>query len=158
MSPAPTSTAEDPPVVGDGVGEGDGLGEGDGEGLGVGFGVGEGVGLGVGVGAGVGVGVGEGEPAAGAEFVVNGHEHDYERFAPLAANGSIAAVNGTREFVVGTGGASLRGFGTIATGSQVRNGATNGVIKFTLSPTGYSWQFLPIAGKTFTDSGTGACS
>jgi hypothetical protein len=96
--------------------------------------------------------------AAGAEFVINGHDHDYERFAPLTASGSIASVNGTREFVVGTGGASLRAFGPTVTGSQVRNSATNGVMKFTLTATGYSWQFLPVAGKTFTDSGSGACS
>lgn len=95
--------------------------------------------------------------AAGAEFVVNGHDHDYERFAPLNETGAAASINGTREFVVGTGGASLRPFGTVQAASEVRNSATLGVIKFTLSATGYSWQFIPIAGKTFTDSGTDVC-
>jgi len=96
--------------------------------------------------------------AAGAEFVINGHDHDYERFAPLDATGAVASANGTREFVVGTGGASLRAFTTVQGGSEVRNSATLGVMKFTLSATGYSWQFVPIAGKTFTDTGSGTCA
>ena len=95
--------------------------------------------------------------ASGAEFVVNGHDHDYERFAPMNETGAVAAVNGTREFVVGTGGASLRSFGNVQGSSEVRNNATFGVIKFILTDTGYSWQFMPIAGKTFTDSGSGTC-
>jgi hypothetical protein len=66
-------------------------------------------------------------------------------------------VTGIRQFVVGTGGASLRSFGTVRANSQVRNSTTHGVIKLTLSATGYAWQFIPIAGKTFADSGTGAC-
>ena len=64
---------------------------------------------------------------------------------------------GIREFVVGTGGASLRGFATIRANSQVRNSATHGVIKFTLGDAAYTWQFIPIAGKTFKDSGSGTC-
>jgi hypothetical protein len=96
--------------------------------------------------------------AAGAEFVVNGHDHNYERFAPMTATGAKASVNGTREFVVGTGGATLRSFGTVKTSSEVRNAGTYGVMKFTLAASGYSWQFVPVAGKTFTDSGSGVCS
>ena len=67
------------------------------------------------------------------------------------------AATGIREFVVGTGGASLRSFATIRANSQVRNSATHGVIKFTLGAAGYTWQFIPIAGQTFKDSGSGAC-
>lgn len=95
--------------------------------------------------------------AAGAEFVINGHDHDYERFAPMTATGATAPVNGTREFVVGTGGASLRTLGVVQPSSEVRNTGTLGVMKFTLTDTGYAWEFVPIAGKTFTDSGSGTC-
>ena len=75
----------------------------------------------------------------------------------MTATGEQAVVNGTREFIVGTGGASLRAFSTIEGSSEVRNSATLGVLKFTLTATGYSWQFLPIAGRTFTDGGSGNC-
>jgi acid phosphatase type 7 len=95
--------------------------------------------------------------AAGAEVVVNGHDHDYERFAPQSPSGVADSVAGIREFVVGTGGASLRSFSTIRANSQVRNSVTHGVIKFTLGATGYTWQFLPIAGQTFKDTGSGTC-
>jgi hypothetical protein len=94
---------------------------------------------------------------AGADVIVNGHDHDYERFAPQTPGGVANAATGIREFVVGTGGASLRAFSTIRANSQVRNSATQGVIKLTLSAAAYSWQFLPIAGRTFTDSGSGTC-
>jgi hypothetical protein len=94
---------------------------------------------------------------AGAEVIVNGHDHDYERFAQQTPAGASSAARGIREFVVGTGGASLRSFGTVRANSQVRNSSTHGVIKFTLTDAGYSWQFIPIAGKTFTDSGSGVC-
>ncbi|MGZ8437005.1 MAG: phosphodiester glycosidase family protein [Candidatus Limnocylindrales bacterium] len=95
--------------------------------------------------------------AAGAEVIVNGHDHDYERFAPQAPGGKADSVTGIREFVVGTGGASLRSFSTIRANSQVRNSTTHGVIKFTLGSAGYSWQFIRIAGQTFKDSGSGTC-
>jgi hypothetical protein len=94
---------------------------------------------------------------AGAEVIINGHDHDYERFAPQTPAGTADNARGIRQFVVGTGGASLRSFGTVRANSQVRNSTTHGVIKLTLSPTGYAWQFVPIAGKTFADSGTGTC-
>ena len=93
---------------------------------------------------------------AGAEVVVNGHDHDYERFAPQAPDGS-ADPAGIREFVVGTGGAGLRGFGTVRANSLVRSSSAHGVLKLTLRPTSYSWAFVPVAGKTFKDSGSTAC-
>ncbi len=93
---------------------------------------------------------------AGAELVLNGHDHDYERFAQMNASGS-AVSKGMREFVVGTGGAGLYTFGTINSTSQVHNSSTHGVLKLTLNPTSYSWQFVPVAGQTFTDSGTTNC-
>ena len=95
---------------------------------------------------------------AGADLVVNGHAHNYERFAPQNPNGNMDLVHGIREFVVGTGGETLMSFdATPAANSEVRNGATHGVIQFTLHATSYDWQFIPVAGQTFTDSGTQAC-
>jgi acid phosphatase type 7 len=93
---------------------------------------------------------------AGAEVVISGHEHNYERFKEMNASGT-ASSPGLREFVVGTGGASHYGFGSILSTSQVRNSSTHGVLKLTLSSTSYSWKFVPVAGKTFTDSGTTNC-
>lgn len=93
---------------------------------------------------------------AGADLVINGHEHNYERFAEMNATGS-AVSPGLREFVVGTGGNSHYGFGTVLSTSEVRNGTTYGVLKLTLSASGYAWQFVPVAGSTFTDSGSSNC-
>ena len=93
---------------------------------------------------------------AGAELVINGHDHDYERFAPMNASGS-AVSSGMREIVAGTGGASHYSFGSILSTSQVHNSTTYGVLKLTLNSTSYSWKFVPVAGKTFTDTGTTSC-
>lgn len=94
----------------------------------------------------------------GADVIVNAHARVYERFAPQ--NPSLAAdpVNGIRQFVVGTGGRGTDGFGTIQPNSEVRNSGTSGVIKFTLHAGGYDWQFVPVAGQTFTDAGSATCS
>jgi len=62
-----------------------------------------------------------------------------------------------REFVVGTGGKELRTLGAIKPHSKVRNADTFGVLKLTLQPTCYKWKFVPVAGKSFTDSGSGEC-
>ena len=91
------------------------------------------------------------------ELVLNGHDHDYERFAPQDPNGKADPKRGIREFVVGTGGKSHREFGFTRPNSEVRNNDAYGVLKLTLKPGGYAWQFLPEAGKTFTDSGSGTC-
>jgi acid phosphatase type 7 len=96
--------------------------------------------------------------SAGAEIVLGGHDHDYERFAPQDPNGKLDPERGIREFVVGTGGKnSHRRFGTPKPNSEVRQADTFGVLKLTLYPTSYKWEFVPEAGKTFTDSGTGTC-
>ncbi|MGB8984286.1 MAG: DNRLRE domain-containing protein [Anaerolineales bacterium] len=94
--------------------------------------------------------------AAGAELVLNGHDHNYERFAPQNP-GAAADPNGIQEFVVGTGGKNHYAFSTIRANSVVRNSDTYGVLKLTLHATSYDWQFVPEAGKTFTDSGTRNC-
>jgi len=94
---------------------------------------------------------------AGADVIVNGHDHDYERFAKQRPSGAPAS-DGLREFVVGTGGAERRPFGPIKSNSKVRNATTFGVLKMTLHATSFDWKFVPQAGKTFTDSGSGVCS
>jgi acid phosphatase type 7 len=94
---------------------------------------------------------------AGAEVVLTAHSHNYERFAPLDANGKRTAAGGMRQFVVGTGGAFFTGLGSRLGASEVAQNNTFGVLKLTLHPTSYDWQFVPIAGGTFTDSGSGAC-
>jgi hypothetical protein len=94
---------------------------------------------------------------ANADVVLNGHNHQYERFAPQNPSGQLDNTRGIREFVAGTGGRSHYSFGTIQPNSEVRNGDTYGVLKLTLHSNSYDWQFVPEAGKTFTDSGTGTC-
>jgi hypothetical protein len=93
--------------------------------------------------------------AAGVEFVMNGHDHVYERFAPQDANGRYSA-DGIREFVVGTGGAYLYDFRTIQANSEVR-GQAHGVLRLTLRPDAYDWEFVPTAAYAFRDMGTGQC-
>jgi hypothetical protein len=95
--------------------------------------------------------------AAHADVVVNGHDHDYERFARQSPSGA-RTTKGIREFVVGTGGRSHYAWSTIKPNSLARNNTTYGVLKLTLHSTSYSWKFVPIAGKTYTDTGTTACS
>ncbi|HUE99826.1 MAG TPA: DNRLRE domain-containing protein [Anaerolineales bacterium] len=93
---------------------------------------------------------------AGAELVLNGHEHNYERFMPMDARGEPDPL-GVREFVVGTGGADLYSFDTPLPTSEVRDSSTSGVLKLILRETGYDWQFIPVVGSTFTDSGSAEC-
>jgi acid phosphatase type 7 len=95
--------------------------------------------------------------AANATVVINGHDHDYERFAPQDPDGKPDTARGIREFVVGTGGKNHRPFATPLPTSEVRNTDTFGVIKLTLHAHTYDWEFIPEGGKTFQDSGSGAC-
>jgi hypothetical protein len=94
--------------------------------------------------------------AAGAEVVVAGHDHDYERFARMHSDGT-AAADGVREFVVGTGGTWLRDFGSAVRNSQVRWNGSHGVLELTLRPASYRWRFVPVAGATFQDTGSSPC-
>lgn len=91
-----------------------------------------------------------------ADLVVAGHDHVYERFAPLNGSGYKDAAKGIRSFVVGTGGRSHYGFPTIARGSERRNNTSYGYLKLALGDGSYSWRFVPAVGS-FTDSGTGTC-
>ncbi len=94
---------------------------------------------------------------AHAALVLAGHEHSYERFAPQDPDGHADPSNGIREIVVGTGGKSHDPLGFAIANSEVRNTDTYGVIKLTLTPGHYAWQFVPEEGKSFTDSGSGEC-
>jgi acid phosphatase type 7 len=95
--------------------------------------------------------------AAHADVVLNGHDHNYQRFAPQDPNGEADPEGGIREFVVGTGGKSHYPIlGPIAN-SEVYNDETYGVLKLTLRPEGYQWRFIPVEGETFTDSGSARC-
>jgi 3',5'-cyclic AMP phosphodiesterase CpdA len=95
--------------------------------------------------------------AAGTELVLTGHDHHYERFAPQNASGVADADRGIRQIVVGTGGAPLREVVREAPNSEVRAGDTYGVLRLELAEGTYAWSFVPVAGQTFTDAGTGTC-
>jgi acid phosphatase type 7 len=93
--------------------------------------------------------------AAHADVVLNGHDHDYERFAPQDPSGN-ADPSGIREFVVGTGGKSHYQFKAIRPNSVVRNDTASGVLVMTLHSDGYSWRFESVDGS-FQDSGNARC-
>jgi len=96
----------------------------------------------------------------GADLVLNGHDHSYQRYAAQRPNGTADATYGIRQLTVGTGGGEgLYGFAPIPPGSnlEVRNNVTWGVLKLTLRTGGYDWRFTPVTGATFTDSGSGTC-
>jgi hypothetical protein len=94
---------------------------------------------------------------ANADIVLDGHDHIYERFAPQDPNGNSDPARGIVQFTVGTGGANHTSITSTAKNSLVRNSNTFGVLMLTLHSDSYDWQFVPEAGKTFTDSGTGYC-
>jgi hypothetical protein len=94
---------------------------------------------------------------ANAEIVINGHDHNYERFAPQDPDGRSDAARGVREFVVGTGGKNHRPIVLAKPNSESRNADAYGVLKLTLRSGAYDWQFIPEAGKNFADSGSGKC-
>ena len=97
---------------------------------------------------------------AGASVVLGGHDHDYERFAPMGPEGRPDPEHGLRSFVVGTGGGQLKPH-TIREvpreNSEVVNGTTWGVLKLTLYAEAYAWRFVPVDGQSFEDSGRAPC-
>jgi acid phosphatase type 7 len=95
--------------------------------------------------------------ASGADLVVNAHEHNYERFAPQTPAGALDQEYGIREFIVGTGGESHYRTGPFLPNSEIGDGTTFGVLKLTLHPASYSWEFLPAASDEFRDSGSAEC-
>jgi len=95
--------------------------------------------------------------AAHADVVLGGHDHDYERFAPQNPDAKADPSQGITEFVVGTGGRSHYAFTTIEPNSVARSQRTFGVLALTLHPHGFDWSFIPEAGSTFRDAGSGRC-
>jgi alkaline phosphatase len=91
---------------------------------------------------------------AGADLVLNGHDHDYERFAPQDAGGKPDPDRGITEIVVGTGGAALRDFGDLAPNAVVRSNVAFGVLELTLASSGWGFRFVPTDGS-FSDQGRG---
>jgi hypothetical protein len=108
-------------------------------------------------------GIGEVKPlwealyAGEADVVLNGHDHNYQRFAPQDPDGKADPQRGIREFVVGTGGRSHYQIGEPIANSELYNDESYGVLRLTLRPEGYEWRFIPVAGETFTDSGSARC-
>lgn len=94
---------------------------------------------------------------AGADIILSGHDHIYERFAPQDPTGGADPDNGIRQFVVGTGGANHTAIAAIAPNSEVRDSTTYGVLELTLADNSYDWRFRPESGATFTDSGSTTC-
>jgi hypothetical protein len=95
--------------------------------------------------------------SAGADVVINGNDHDYERFAPQNPQGYPDPQRGIREFVVGTGGAGQRAFNSILPTSEIHQTGTFGVLKLTLWSDRYDWEFIPVPGGSFTDTGSTTC-
>jgi hypothetical protein len=94
----------------------------------------------------------------GADVIINGHVHVYERFAPQTPDARADNAYGIRQFTVGTGGAPGYAFETTPQpNSEVRKTGTDGVLKMTLRADGYDFKFLSVAGQTFSDSGSGPC-
>ena len=98
---------------------------------------------------------------ARADLVLNGHgNHHYERYLPQTPAGAPDPTKGIREFIVSTGGESHGSPPTVqrnTTTMEVSDYTSFGVLRLTLHPTGYDWQFVPATGGSFTDSGTGTC-
>jgi hypothetical protein len=93
----------------------------------------------------------------GADLVLGGHAHVYERFGPQDPAGRADPAFGIRQLVIGTGGRSHYGFQGVKPNSQVRNADSFGVLQLSLRADSYEWRFVPQAGRTFTDFGTSAC-
>jgi hypothetical protein len=93
----------------------------------------------------------------GADVVLGGHDHHYERFAPQSPSGAADPARGLREFVVGTGGRHLRPVGAPEPNSEARDDTTYGVLLLRLSVGRYDWRFARAAGGTFTDAGSASC-
>jgi hypothetical protein len=94
--------------------------------------------------------------AAGADLVLNGHEHNYERFAAQSPGGN-ADPGGVREFVVGTGGNSLYPFGRAKPNSQLRLNNGFGVLRLTLHPASYGWEYRSVNGTVLDHGGPTPC-
>jgi len=93
----------------------------------------------------------------GAEFVINGRDHNYQRFAPMTPSGSVDAASGIREFIVGTGGNGHTSLGPDSSRREAASDQAYGVLRLTLHPSGYEWQFLATAKAPYDDAGAQSC-
>jgi hypothetical protein len=94
---------------------------------------------------------------AGADVVLSGHDHLYERFAPQTANAQADPDKGLRQFVIGTGGKSLYPFKQLRANSEMRAEGVYGVLKLGLKPNSYTWQFFAANAPEFQDQGEAPC-
>jgi len=94
---------------------------------------------------------------AGADVVINAHEHAYERFGSQTPEGNPDPERGVREFVVGTEGSEPDPSGNRKPNSEVYGLEARGTLEFTLLPGGYEWEFVPAEKSVFSDFGSGAC-
>ncbi|MGY1810952.1 PKD domain-containing protein [Blastococcus sp. SYSU D00669] len=95
--------------------------------------------------------------AAGADLVLAGHSHVYEHYAPQNPSGGADPQRGIRQFVVGTGGVNFGSLGSVRPNTVTRQNDTFGVLKLVLHGSSYDWEFVPIEGSSFVDTGTGQC-
>jgi hypothetical protein len=91
------------------------------------------------------------------DLALVGHDHAYERFAPMDATGAADPERGVRQFVVGTGGKSLTGAVRQAPNSELRQNTTQGILELTLHPRSYSWSYLSAGTRRFRDTGSRDC-
>ena len=94
---------------------------------------------------------------AGVDVVLSGHDHHYERFAPMDPVGRIDRERGIRQFVVGTGGAPSYRLRERVHHSEAIAAHVRGVLRLEFRPDGYAWEFVPIPGRDFTDAGQASC-
>ncbi len=93
---------------------------------------------------------------AGAEIVVTGHDHHYERFAPQNVD-AVADSRGLRQFIVGNGGHSIFPALFAAANSQKRYDTGYGVLRLALGERRYEWKLIPVIPGDFSDEGSGDC-
>jgi len=95
--------------------------------------------------------------AARVELLLVGHRHIYERYAPLSPTGATEPARGVRQIIVGTGGEEHSSLQPAPPGVEARSNTSFGFLRVALRPTGYDWQFVPVAGGTLTDRGSTSC-
>jgi len=94
----------------------------------------------------------------GADVILSAHAHRYERFAPMTPSGKRSVKRGIRQFIVGTGGAPGQAQkGPNDPRMQAKRVGTPGVLKLRLGSGSYRWKFVPVANRSFTDSGKDRC-
>jgi hypothetical protein len=93
----------------------------------------------------------------GAEIVLSGHDHNYQRYALQDPDGILDREQGIRQFVVGTGGSNHTPLVNPPPNVEASNDGAFGILQLNLHATSYDWVFIPIAGESYTDAGSGAC-